>query len=70
MNEYVYKKYAETLLTLAPGFPMDADGIAAHIETQGIDSFMAIADAHDPGISEIAKLLTTHGEGGIPNGEG
>ena len=70
MNDYHYKQFADSLLSLVPDFPMDADEIVRHIKTKGVDSFIAVADGFDPGISEVAELLIQHGKGGAQHGKG
>jgi len=64
INDYLYRKFADTLLYLAPGFPMDATGVVYHIKTKGFDSFCDIADVYDPGLTASAELLTRLGKGG------
>ena len=70
MSGYHYKRFAKSLLILAPDFPMDAIEIEGFVRTQGLDHFIRIADAYDPGISEVTRLLIHHGEGGMPLGKG
>ena len=69
-NDAVYKQFADVLLYLAPRFPMDSYEIVRHIKTKGFDSFIAIADEYDPGISESVELLIRHGKGGTQHGKG
>ena len=70
MNDHLNKQLAKALLALAPGFPMDADGIADHIKKQGFDSFIAIADSYDPGLSGAVGLLSACGKEGKQHGDG
>ena len=48
---------------------MDAAGIVDHIKSKGFDSFIAIADNYDPGISEVVRLMEYHGGGGTAHGK-
>ena len=63
MTECYYKQFADILLFLSPSFPLDSAGVVYHIKTQGIDSFNAIADEHDPGLLESVELLIRFGKG-------
>jgi len=69
LNDYHYKQFADSLLSLVPDFPMDADEIVRHIKIKAFDSFIAVADGFDSEISEIAELLIQHGKGGTPHGK-
>jgi len=70
LSDNLYTSFAGSLISLVPGFPMDAAGVVGHIKTQGLDSIIAIAGNYDPEIFEFAELLIRHGKGGMPNGEG
>jgi hypothetical protein len=65
LNDRLYRQFAESLLSIAPGFPMNADDIEVLVREQGLDSFINIADRYDEGISEIIDLLIHPGNGGI-----
>ena len=67
MTECYYKKFADILLFLSPGFPLDSAGVVYHIKTKGLDSFNDIANEYDPGILESVELLIKFGKGGKPN---
>ena len=69
LKDCYYKQFAESLLSLAPGFPMDAAGIEKHIKNKGFDSFISITGSYDPGISEIVELMILHGGGGEAYGK-
>jgi len=69
LKDCYYKQFAQSLLTLAPGFPMDAAGIEKHIKNKGFDSFITTAGNYDPGITEIAELMIRHRKEGEANGK-
>ena len=70
MKNNTYKQFASALLAIAPDFPMDAAEIEAYIRANGFQRFSNIMDSYDPGISEVANLLSVFCRGGAPNGEG
>ena len=63
MNDYILIQFADTLLYLAPGFPLDAAGVVWLIKTKGIDSMTKIADNYDPELLESVDLLINLGKG-------
>lgn len=67
MIEDYYKQFAETLLYLSPRFPLDAEGVAYHIKTSGLESFVKLANGYDEGILESVELLMRLGKGGKPD---
>ena len=69
MNECLYKQFADTLLSLVPSFPMDATEIEMLVRTQGLKSFISIADEYDMGITEVVELMLHFGKGGEPLGQ-
>ena len=70
MNDRLYRQFANSLLSIAPDFPMDVDDIEMLVRTQGLESFISIADRYDEGISKIIDLLISQGKGGAPHGSG
>ena len=70
MNERLYKQFADSLLSLVPSFPMDATEIEMLVRTQGLKSFISVADEYDMGITEVVELLLHLGKGGDPHGPG
>ena len=70
MSDNLYISFADSLISLVPGFPMDAAEVVEHIKTQGFDSIITIADNYDPGVFEFAELLIRCGKGGMPDAKG
>ena len=70
LNKRLYRQFADSLLSIAPDFPMDAGEIEMLIRTQGLKSFISIADRYDEGISEIMDLLIRPCKGGVLLGSG
>ena len=70
MNDNIYMQFAESLLSIAPDFPMDAAEIEMFVRTKGLRSFTRIADCYDPGLSKVVGLLAALGKGGAPHGKG
>ena len=61
-------QFADTLLYLAPGFPLDATGVVLLIKTKGFERFSIIANNYDPDLLESVDLLIKHSKGGKPHG--
>jgi len=70
LNDNTYKQFANSLLSLIPDFPMNANEIEMLVKNQGLDSFISIADEYDMGISELVDLLICPGKGGAQHESG
>ena len=70
MSDNLDIRFADSLISLAPGFPMDAAEMVDAVKTQGFDSIITVANNYDPGIIEAAELLLRLGKGGMQDGTG
>ena len=68
MNDYHYKRFADSLHSLAPDFQMDRMEIVRYFQTKAAKDVIVILDSYDPELSEVAKLLIRLG--GVQHGEG
>jgi hypothetical protein len=69
INGAIYRQFADALLSVFPGFPMDAAEIEVFIQTHGIGRFILTADCYDPCISEVLNMLAISIKGGAQHGE-
>ena len=70
MNDSIHQRFADSLLSLAPDFPMDKNEIVQHFQTNGFVGVITIINGYDPGISELAELLIRSDRGGALHGKG
>ena len=70
MNDGIYKRFADALLSIEPDFPMDGIEIVRHFQTKESDSVITIIDDYDPELLEAAGLLKRLGRGGALHGKG
>jgi len=68
LNDYHYKRFADSLHSLAPDFQMDRLEIVRHFQTKAAKDVIIILDSYDPELSEVAELLIRLG--GVQHGEG
>ena len=70
MDDYVYKQFADALLSLLPDFPIEADEISSYIKTLGLEGFSDIADGYDNGLIETVELIIKSEKGGVVSNHG
>ena len=64
MDDAIYQRLANSLLSLVTDFPMDAGEIKEAIKTQGLDRFINNLGGQAFEIFEIAELLLMVGKRG------
>ena len=64
MDDAIYQRLADSLLSLVTDFPLDAEEIKEAIKTQGLDRFINNIDGQASEIFEIAELLLMVGKRG------
>jgi len=64
MDDAIYQRLADSLLSLVTDFPMDAEEIKEAIKTQGLDRFINSIGGQAFELFEIAELLLITGKRG------
>ena len=65
LNDSIYKKFADSLLSLVEDIPMNAEDIETVIKTYGLESFIRESSAQTSELIEIVELLIRTKNGGV-----
>ena len=64
MKNSVYREFADSLLSLTPDNPLNAEDIETTVKTKGLESFIRETSGQTSELIEIAELLICLKNGG------